>query len=172
MQERGKRSAELANVDVAQNLLRIVMLSEKAKTFAGISRAADLTVIAASFAVAATICQRVNGVWPLAWLPGLAGSAADAASSQYGFLFLVSLIAWIPVAEWRSIYHSRRTERSWTVLWQDMVTQLLWVILTGCLVFLFKLGLISRSFFLIFLPVGMLLLNLRQSGVQILLKYL
>ena len=53
-----------------------------------------------------------------------------------------------------------------------MVTQLLWVILTGCLVFLFKLGLISRSFFLIFLPVGMLLLNLRQSGVQILLSIL
>jgi exopolysaccharide biosynthesis polyprenyl glycosylphosphotransferase len=148
------------------------MLNEQAKTFAGISRAADLGVIAASFAGAAAICQRLNGVWPLSWVLGLAGSAADAASPQYALLFLISLIAWIPVAEWRGTYHSHRTERSWSILWQDIVTQLLWVILTGCWVFLFKLGLISRSFFLIFLPLGMLLLNLRQSGVHILLRYL
>ena len=147
------------------------MLNEQAKTFAGISRAADLGVIAASFASAAATCQRLNGVRPLAWVLGSAGSGADAASPEYALLFLISLIAWIPVAEWRGTYHSRRTERSWSILWQDIVTQLLWIILTGCWVFLFKLGLISRGFFLIFLPLGMLLLNLRQSGVQILLRY-
>jgi exopolysaccharide biosynthesis polyprenyl glycosylphosphotransferase len=58
------------------------------------------------------------------------------------------------------------------MLWQDIVTQLVWVIVTGCCVFLFKLGLISRAFFLIFLPLGMLLLNLRQSGAQSVLRYL
>jgi exopolysaccharide biosynthesis polyprenyl glycosylphosphotransferase len=148
------------------------MLSEQAKTFSGISRAADLGMIAASFVGAAAICQRLNGVWPLAWVLRSAGSTANAASPQYAFLFFISLIAWIPVAEWRGTYHSRRTRRAWSQLWQDIVTQLLWVTLTGCWVFLFKLGLISRSFFLIYLPLGMLLLNLRQSGVQILLRYL
>jgi exopolysaccharide biosynthesis polyprenyl glycosylphosphotransferase len=147
------------------------MLTEQAKTFVGISRAADLGVIAASFAGAAVICQRLNGV-PLAWVPGMAGPAADAASPQYALLFFISLIAWIPVAQWRGTYHSHRIEGSWSVLWQDIVTQLVWVIVTGCCVFLFKLGLISRAFFLIFLPLGMLLLNMRQSGVQSLLKYL
>lgn len=148
------------------------MLTEQAKTFERISRAADLGLIAASFAGAAAICQRLNGVRPLAWMHGMAGSGAHADSSQYAFLFLLSLIAWLPLAEWRGTYHSHRTERAWSVLWQNIITQLLWIVLTGCLVFLFKLGLISRTFFLIFLPLGMLLLNLRQSGVQILLNYL
>lgn len=147
------------------------MLTERAETFVGISRAADLGVIAASFAGAAALCQRLNGV-ALAWVPGMAGAGASAASPQYALLFFISLIAWIPVAQWRGTYHSHRIERSWSLLRQDIVTQLLWVIVTGCSVFLFKLGLISREFFLIFLPLGMLLLNLRQSGVQILLKYL
>lgn len=148
------------------------MLTEHSKTFEGISRAADLGIIAASFMGAAAICQPLNGVSPLGWVPGITSSGADAESLQYALLFFISLIAWIPIAEWRGTYHSHRTARSWSVLWQNIVTQLLWVTLTGCWVFLFKLGLISRTFFLIFLPLGMMLLNLWQCGVQILLKYL
>jgi exopolysaccharide biosynthesis polyprenyl glycosylphosphotransferase len=147
-------------------------LTEQAKTFMRISRVADLGVIAASFAIAAALCQSLNGVRPLAWVPGMAASGADASSPQYALLFFFSLITWIPVAEWRGTYHSHRTERSWFLLWQNIVTQQLWVILTGCCVFLFKLELISRSFFLVFLPLGMLLLNLRQCGVQILVRHL
>jgi exopolysaccharide production protein ExoY len=145
-----------------------MMLKEQANTFLGISRAADLGIIAVSFASAATICPPATGPKPLAWVPGLGGSP-DAAGAfyQYPLLFFFSLIAWLAVAQWRDTYRSHRAEGYPSVLWQNLITQVLWGTLTGFCVFVFKLQLVSRLFFLTFLPLSMLLLNVKHTGIRI-----
>jgi exopolysaccharide production protein ExoY len=148
-----------------------VMLKEQAKTFNGISGAADVSLIAVSFAGAATICEPLNHIKPLAWVPGVGGSDPTGASYQYALLFLVGLLSWLGVAHWRGTYLPHRTERYHSVLRHHVATQLLWATLVGFCVFLFKFVLISRAFFLIFLPLCMILLNIRHVGAQILLKF-
>ena len=146
------------------------MLREQAKTINGISRAADLAAIAVGFAGAATICEPLNHVKPLAWVPGFGGPDASAASYQYALLLFVSLLTWLAVSQWRETYLSHRVKRYQFVLRHHVATQALWAISTGFCVFLFKFVLISRGFCLAFLPLSMLLLNIRLTGGQFLLK--
>ncbi|HTW86636.1 MAG TPA: sugar transferase [Candidatus Binataceae bacterium] len=148
------------------------MLKQQAQTFNGITRAIDVTLIAVSFAGAATVCEPLNHIKPLSWVPGVSDSDPTGASYQYALLFFASLITWLAVAQWRGTYLSHRAERYPLVLRHEIVTQFLWAIATGACVFLLKLVLISRAFFLGFLPLSMLLLNARQTSAWILLRFI
>jgi exopolysaccharide biosynthesis polyprenyl glycosylphosphotransferase len=147
------------------------MLKGRRKTFEGLARAVDVGVIAVAFAGAATACERLNGVKPLAWLPGWPGSDASGASYQYALLFMISLIGWLVVTQWKSNYRSHRTERPWPTFRSHLTTQLLWMMLTGLCAFLLKLQLLSRMFFLTFFPVSMALLSARVVGTKLLLRF-
>ncbi len=148
------------------------MLKEHDKAFVGIARAADFGVIVASFAASAALCERLKGVEPLAWVPGWSSPHTVASADQYALLFLGSLVSWAAVTQWRETYSTHRTEGSWSILRQNIVTQILWVMLSGFCAFILKLELLSRTFFLTFLPLSMLLLNARQTCAYILLKSL
>lgn len=148
------------------------MLKERRKTFEGLVRVVDVSLIAIAFAGAAIACERLNGIQPLAWLRGWGDANSSRASYQYALLFLVSLIAWLAVAQWMGSYQPHRAERSWHTFRSHLTTQLLWVMLTGLCVFLLKLQLLSRMFFLTFLPISMLLLSGRAMGTKFLLQFL
>src|SRR5215469_7499635 len=102
------------------------MLKAQAKTFNELSRVADLGIITASFAVAATVSERVNGIEPLAWIPRFGGSLDPEASKEYSLLFLIGLLSWLAVSHWRSTYRSHRTDRVWHLLRTHTSTQLVW----------------------------------------------
>jgi exopolysaccharide production protein ExoY len=148
------------------------VLKEQGRTFNELSRVADLVVITASFAVAATVSERVHGIEPFAWIPRFGGSADPDASKEYALLFLIGLISWLAVSQWRSTYRSHRTDRVWNLLRTHTNTQLIWVMLTANCAFLFKLHYLSRMFFLMFLPLSMLLMSIRQTGSMVLLHFL
>lgn len=148
------------------------MLKERRKTFEGLVRAVDVSLIAVSFATAANACEHLNGIQPLAWLPGWKGSDSSGASNQYALLFLVSLIGWLAVAKWMGSYQPHRAERVSPNFRMHLTTQLLWVMLTGLCAFLLKLHLLSRTFFFTFLPISMLLLSVRVVATKLLLRFL
>jgi exopolysaccharide biosynthesis polyprenyl glycosylphosphotransferase len=147
------------------------MLKEQAKTFNALSRAGDVGLVALSFVGAAAICEPLNHIKPLAWVPGFGPMDHTGASYQYALLFVLSIITWLAAAQWRGTYLPHRTERYLSVLRHHITTQVLWAISTGFCVFLFKVVLISRAFVLIFLPLSMLLLNMRYAAAQILLRF-
>jgi len=148
------------------------MLKEKATAFNELSRVTDLGLIAASFAVAATVCEKVNGVEPLGWLPRFGGAADPDASTEYALLLLIGLLSWFGVSQLRKTYRSHRTDRFWSFLRTHTSTQLLWVIVTAACAFLFKLHYLSRLFFIMFLPLSLVLLSVRQIGSMIVLHFL
>src|ERR1700730_6076229 len=115
------------------------MLKEQSTTLVGIARGADLALIAAAFAAGAVVCERLRGVEALPWLVASRGPQNMRVSDEYALLLFTSLIGWIAVTQWRGTYSIHRTERFWSILRQDIATQILWVMLTGFSVFLFKL---------------------------------
>lgn len=147
------------------------MLKEHDKAFAGIARSADLGVIAASFAAGAALCERLKAAEPLAWVPGWGSPHALPSAEQYEVLFFASLVSWAAVTQWRGTYSVHRTEGSWAILWHNSLTQALWMMLVGFCAFILKLELISRTFFVMFLPLSMLLLDIRQTGAYFVLKF-
>ena len=148
------------------------MLKEKATAFNELSRVTDLGLIAASFAAAATVCQKVNGVEPLGWLPRFGGAAHPDTSTEYALLLLIGLFSWLVVSQLRKTYRSHRTNRFWSLLRTHTSTQLLWVIITAACAFFFKLHYLSRLFFIMFLPLSLILLSVRQTGSMIVLHFL
>ncbi len=148
------------------------MLKEHDKTFVGIARAVDLGVITASFAVGAAVCERLKAVEPLAWVPGWGSSHALPSASQYALLFVASLGSWAAVARWRGTYSVHRTEGSLPILWHNTVSHALWIMLVGFCAFILKLEMISRTFFVMFLLLSMLLLHVRQTAAYFVLKFL
>jgi exopolysaccharide production protein ExoY len=148
------------------------MLKEKGKAFNELSRVADLGLITASFVVAATFSERMHGIEPLAWIPRFGGSADPDASKEYALLFLIGLVSWLAVSQWRATYRSHRTDRVWNLLRTHTSTQLIWAMLTATGAFLFKLHYLSRTFFFMFLPLSMALMSIRQTGSMVLLHFL
>jgi exopolysaccharide biosynthesis polyprenyl glycosylphosphotransferase len=148
------------------------MLKEHDKTFVGIARAADLTLIVASYAAGAAVGEQLKGVRPLAWVPGWGGFQSTASADQYALVFVVSIVGWVAVTQWRGTYSIHRAEGCWSILWRHLVSQVLWALLLGFCVFIFKLELISRAFAMIFLLLSTLLLSARQTGAYLLLRTL
>jgi exopolysaccharide biosynthesis polyprenyl glycosylphosphotransferase len=148
------------------------MLKERRKAFEGLARAVDLGVIAAAFAGAASTCERLSGVEPLASMPGWSASGGSAAAYQYALFLLISLLGWLTVTQWRSSYRSHRVERPWPTFRSHMATQLMWAMLAGLSAFLLKLPILSRTFFLIFLPLSMILLSVRIAATKFMLRFL
>src|ERR1035437_3912400 len=146
------------------------MLKEKPRTISGIARAVDLATIGLSFAIAAVVCQSATHIEPLGWLSGAFPVERDVIH-QYALLMLLSVIAWIALTKWRESYRSHRSEHLWFFLRGHITTQLLWVMAVGTLIFLFKLGFVSRTFFLTFLPLSMVMLTARQLGARVFLQY-
>ena len=148
------------------------MLKEHDETFVGTARATDLALIVGSYAAGAAFCERLTGVKPMAWVPSWGGSHSTASADQYALLFFVSVVAWVAVSQWRGTYSIHRAEGCWSILWRQIVSEVLWVLLIGFGVFIFKLDLISREFALVFLLLSMLLLSARQTCTYFVLKML
>lgn len=148
------------------------MLKEKATTFNELSRAADLGLIAASFAVAAIVCNEVNGVEPLGWLPRFGGSADPDAYTEYAVTLLIGLVSWFAVSQSRETHRSHRTDPFWNLLRTHTSTQLLWAIINVACAYFLKLHHLNRLFFIVFLPLSMVLLSVRQTGSMIVLHFL
>jgi exopolysaccharide production protein ExoY len=146
------------------------MLKEKPGTVSGIARAVDLATIASSFAFAGLLCKGATHIEPIGWLRGTF-PVAEEFIHQYAILMLLSVIAWIAVAQWRESYRSHRSEHIWPFLLGHFTTQSIWAMLVGFLAFLFKLGLVSREFLLTFLPFSMAMLTARQFGARASLRY-
>jgi exopolysaccharide biosynthesis polyprenyl glycosylphosphotransferase len=149
-----------------------MMLREHDKTFVGIARAADLALIVGSYAAGAAFCERLKGVKPMAWVPGWGGPHSTASADENALLFLVSVVAWVAVSQWRATYSIHRAEGRWSILWRHIISLVLWVLLVGFCVFILKLELISREFALTFLLLSMLLLTARQTCTYFVLKML
>ena len=149
------------------------MLKEQANTFERLARATDLGLIVLSFSVSSAISDRFKGITTaLAWVPGRSNPPAPASSDQYALLFISSLVGWLAVTHWRNTYLSARSRRARSVLVQDLITQMLWVLTIGCSSFFLKLTLISREFIAMFVFLGTLTLNMRTIGSQLILRYL
>ena len=145
------------------------MLKQQAAVLEGIAETVDLGLIVASFASSALISSRPVA---LAWLLKQSGHPVAISSNQYTLLLGLSLASWIVAAKLRESYVSARSEHSGSVVWDNLVTGMLWALLVAGSSFFFKLELISRSFLMIFLPLAMLALGARQTVVQILARYL
>lgn len=149
------------------------MLKEQARTFEGLARTADIALIAISFPVSGVICERLNGLdGALAWISGRGGLQDPVSSNEYALLFILSLICWLVVTQWRDTYASARAKPSRSLLVHDLVTQFFWILLLGCFAFFLKLFLISREFTAIFLSVGIFTLNIRTIGSHIVIGFL
>ena len=151
------------------------MLKEQAHTFERLARTTDLGLIVLSFAVSSAVCERLKGITsPLAWLPGRGNLQAPTSSDQYALLFISSLLGgWLAVTHWQNTYSVRvSSRRARSVLFHDLLTQIIWILILGCSSFFLKLTLISREFMALFLSLGILTLNLRILGSQVVLRYL
>jgi len=147
------------------------MLKERARAVSGIARAVDLGIIAISFAIGAVVCQGATHIQLAAWLRG-AYPVAEEVTHQYALLFLLGLISWVGVTQWQDSYRSHRAEHLFPLLAGQFTTQLLWAMVVGFLAFIFKLGFVSRTFLLTFLPLSMLILTTRQLVARAFLQYL
>lgn len=145
------------------------MLKEQARVVEGIARIADLGLIAVSFIVAALISNRQAAV---AWLPDGAGHQLILSSNEYALLFTLSLLSWLVAAQLRGTYLSVRAERSGSIIWDNLVTGMLWALLVAGSSFFFKLELISRSFLMVFLPFSTLALSARQTLARLVAHYI
>lgn len=147
------------------------MLKEQARAFEGVARVADLGLIAGSFLLSASISDSRHLHGGLAWLPGHGGMQAAISSDQYALLFSVSLLSWIAATQWRATYRSVRAERSSAILWDHLMTGMLWALLIGTSAFFFKLQLVSRSFLTVFIPLATLAVGARRTGEQLLMRF-
>lgn len=147
------------------------MLKEHDTTLVGTARATDIALIVGSYAAGAAFCERFTGVKPLAWVPGWdPAHAAFASAHEYALLFFVSVVGWVGVTQWRGTYSIHRAEGCWSILWRQIVSEVLWALLVGFGVFIFKLDLISREFALLFLLLSILLSSARQTCTYFVLK--
>jgi exopolysaccharide biosynthesis polyprenyl glycosylphosphotransferase len=145
------------------------MLKERPGTVSGIARAIDLCQIVVSFVVAAIFCQAATHIEPLGWLRGTFPVPNDVIQ-QYAILILLSVIAWIAIAQWRGTYDSHRSEHLGPFLLGHFTTQFIWAMSVGFFAFLFKLVFVSREFLLTFLPFNMVLWTGGQLGARALLQ--
>jgi exopolysaccharide production protein ExoY len=149
------------------------MLKEQARAVEGIARATDLGLVSASFLTSGLVSARSENVHgPLAWLPGQGGMHVASSSDQYALLFTLSLLSWMAATQLRGTYLSVRAERSGSILWDQIVTLMLWALLVGCAGFFFKLQLISRSFLMAFFVVATCALSARQAIAQLAVRYM
>lgn len=147
------------------------MLKERRGTVSGVARAVDLGTIIFSFILASFICQNATHVKPIEWLYGTF-PVAEEVINQYAILILLSVIAWMAVAQWQESYRSHRAEHLWPFLFGHFTTQLIWALSVGFLAFLFKLNFVSREFLLSFLPLSMAALAARQLAARFFLQYM
>ncbi|MGH7843365.1 MAG: sugar transferase [Candidatus Binataceae bacterium] len=146
------------------------MLKEKERAVSGIARAADFGIIVLSFATAAVACPGSRRLQHVGWVRKILPLNQET-SHQYALLILLSLISWIAVTQWRDSYRSHRSEHLWPFLRGRLTTELLWVMAVGFLVFMFKLSFVSRTFFVMFLTLGLVLLTTLQLSVRAGLQY-
>jgi hypothetical protein len=112
------------------------MLKEQARTFEGLTRVADISLIAVSFSASAIICERLEGVKETVdWMFGRSGSQVSVSSEQYALLLVSSLIGWLLVTKWRDTYISAREKRFRSTLFHNLVTQFLWVLYSAAVLF-------------------------------------
>ena len=148
------------------------MLKEQTRAVEGVARAADLGLIAGSFVMSASISDSRHLHGALAWLPGQGGMHVAISSDQYALLFTFSLLSWIAATQLRGTYTSVRADRSSSIVWNYVMTGMLWALLIGFSAFFFKLQLVSRSFLTVFLPLATLAVGARRTGEQLLMRFI
>jgi hypothetical protein len=79
------------------------MLKERRGAVSGIARAIDLGTIISSFAFAGFLCKDATHIEPIGWLRGTF-PVREEVIHQYVLLMMLSIIAWIAVAQWRESY--------------------------------------------------------------------
>jgi exopolysaccharide production protein ExoY len=147
------------------------MLKERRGTVSGIARAVDLGTITSSFAVASLLCKDATHIEPIGWIRGTF-PVVEEVTHQYALLLLLSVIAWVAVAQWRASYRSHRAEPFWPFLFGHFTSEFIWAMSVGFLAFLFKLSFVSREFLLTFLPLSTAMLTARQLAARVFLNSL
>jgi exopolysaccharide production protein ExoY len=148
------------------------MLRNNATTISALSRGVDLACVAIAFIAAATWCGYRDGIGPLLWMSGASRPGAVHSGDQYVLLLVLSLVVWEVMAQWNEAYRSHRGQRLWPLVRTQMKCAILWAVLLGCLVFVFKLSAITRPFFLRFFPIAALLLIARQIVIDLVLRWI
>lgn len=147
------------------------MFRKNAKTISALARGVDLACVAVGFFAAAAWRGHRDGIGPLLWMSGVSRPGALHSGDQYVLLLVLGLVVWEVVAQWNDAYHSHRGQRRWPLVRLQMKCAILWAVLLGCLVFVFKLSAITRPFFLTFFPLVALLLCTRQIVIDLLLRW-
>jgi len=123
---------------------------------------ADVLIVAGSFILAYFVRKNIYSFYRLDLFPSRVVMGTIHPLDKYLWLLLIVLPVWYGLLSLQGLYESFRTRRLTQIVWIIIKTGFLATLITGTLIFIFKLTYVSRIFVALFSVVGVTLLSLEK----------
>jgi len=123
---------------------------------------ADLLILAVSFILAYFIRANIYHLYKFDLFPSRVVMGTIHPLDKYLWLLLIILPVWHGLLSSQGLYESFRTKRLTEIVWIIMKTGFLATLITGTLIFVFKLTYVSRIFVALFSAISVTLLSLEK----------
>ena len=126
---------------------------------------ADMLVIAGSFILTYFLRKNIYSFYKLDLFPSRVVMGTIYPLDKYLWLLLIILPVWYGLLNSQGLYDSFRTKRFTDIVWIITKAGFLATLITGTLIFIFKLTYVSRIFVVLFSVIGVSLLNLEKIAI-------
>ena len=123
---------------------------------------ADLSIVAGSFILAYFLRKNIYSFYKLDLFPSRVVMGTLYPLDNYLWLLLIILPVWYGLLNFQGMYDSFRTKRLTEIVWIITKTGFLATLVTGTLIFIFKLTYVSRIFVVLFSIISVSLLSLEK----------
>jgi len=123
---------------------------------------ADMLVLAVSFILAYFLRENIYSFYKLDLFPSKVVMGTVYPLDKYLWLLLIILPVWYGLLSFQGFYESFRTKRLTKTVWIIIKTGVLATLITGTLIFIFKLTYVSRVFMFLFSGISVSLLSLEK----------